>query len=133
MLRRSTLAALVVCLFAVLPSVALAGKKPMSSASTASISLITADPHLGGYVSFSSIAPSSVKSPRIAVRCYQNGVMTYAEAAPADQSFLLGGGGSEWKTAGGDADCTAELFWINWAGQTQQFNTLATTAFHAAG
>ena len=125
-------AVLVAAVVAAVPAVA-AGKPAPNNGSSWSITLNETDPHLGGTVTFTAAYPRSVKSPRVAVRCYQNGAMTYAEAGPADQPLVLGGGGSEWKTAGGDADCTAELFWIDWSGQQQQFNTLAWYSFHAAG
>jgi hypothetical protein len=126
-------------LCSVLAAAALAGTgaiaaKPGSSPPPAGITLNEADPHLGGYVTFTSTYPKTVKNPRIAVRCYQNGAMGYAEAAPYDQAFLLGGAWSDWKVAGGAADCTAELFYIVWNGNNpQQYYTLAWTSFHAAG
>lgn len=111
-------------------SLATAAKRPTAPA--ASITLLTADPHLGGYVSFAYV--TAARDPRIAVRCYQNGVMTYAEAGSAGQAFLLGGAGSDWQRAGGAAHCTAELFSIEWKpNQPQQVTMHATTEFDAAG
>lgn len=131
MLRRTLTAAVATAVVAVLPAAAHAAKptKPTAAASTP-IVLNESAPHLGGTVTFTVDAPR-IKSPRVAVRCYQGGAMTYAEAGPADSSFLLGGGASAWLTAGGEADCTAELFWIDWTGAQQQFNTLGWTSFHA--
>ena len=132
MLRRTLLAAAAAALVVALPTAAEA-KRPAAATSGWEIKLNETDPHLGGTVSFTVTYPRTVKSPRYAVRCYQGGVMTYAEARPADEALLLGGGGSVWLTNGGEADCTAELFWIDWSGPQQVFNTLAWTSFHAAG
>lgn len=110
------------------------GKPGGNAAPAASITLNESAPRLGGTVTFAYQAPSNVKNPRIAVRCWYDGYMGYAEAGPADQGFLLGGGMSDWLMRGGSADCTAELFYIEWNGNNPQvFHSLATTAFWAAG
>jgi len=109
-------------------------KGAAASSAPPSISLNEAAPHLGGQVTFSTTFPNSVKNPGIAVRCYVGGVMVYAEAGSPDNAFLLGGAGSDWLRMGGPAFCTAELFNIVWNGNNQQeFVTLATTGFDAAG
>jgi len=98
-----------------------------------SITLNEADPHLGGPATFAVTYPAQVKYPRVAVRCYQDGSMVYAEAGPSDQVFLLGGASSDWLRAGGPASCTAELFYIVWnGGNPQEVTTLAWTSFEAA-
>jgi len=119
------------------PSLAAKGgkEKPGTAGPTgSSIALNEAAPHLGGQATFTVTYPDHVKDPRIAVRCYQDGVMTYAEAGTYDQAFLLGGGWSVWLEHPGAADCTAELFYIVWHGSnTQEVYSLAWTSFHAAG
>jgi hypothetical protein len=110
------------------------GRSPDSASTTSSITLNQADPRLGGEVTFTVTYPDQAKYPRIAVRCYQDGVMTYAEAGTYDHVFLLGGGWSVWLERGGPADCTAELFYIVWHGSnTQEVYSLAWTSFQAAG
>lgn len=104
------------------------------TAPTYTITLNESTPHLGGTVTFTTTGVDKIKSPRIAVRCFQGTAMGYAEAGPADQAFLLGGAWSLWLTAGGPASCTAELFYIVWSPNSPQvFVTLATTSFNAAG
>jgi hypothetical protein len=138
-MRRHTLHATLVAGFAVVllaaaPGYAGKGKPGGSTALSASIVLNESAPRLGGTVTFTSSSPSNVKNPRVAVRCWYDGTMGYAEAGSADQGFLLGGGMSDWLMHGGPANCTAELFYIEWNGNNQQvFHTLATTAFWAAG
>jgi hypothetical protein len=111
------------------------GVKGANLATTApSITLNEADPHLGSDITFAVTYPSQVKYPRVAVRCYQDGSMVYAEAGPSDHVFLLGGASSNWLRAGGSASCTAELFYIIWNGSnTQEVVSLAWTSFSAAG
>ena len=133
------IAAVLLALVALSATPSLAAKggkgKPGTAGSTASsIMLNQVDPHLGGDVTFTATYPDQVKDPRIAVRCYQDGVMTYAEAGTYDHVFLLGGGWSVWLEHGGPADCTAELFYIVWNGNNpQEVFSLAWTSFHAAG
>ena len=99
-----------------------------------SIKLNETDPHLGGTITFTTTSPKSVKSPRIAVRCFQNEEMTYAEAGTYNHAFLLGGGWSKWLEVGGPASCTAELFYFIWHGSNpQEYYHLAWTSFAAAG
>jgi hypothetical protein len=113
---------------------ALAGAAPRSTSTVSSIALDQTSPSLGSTVTFTVSHPKSVKYPRVAVRCYQSGALAYAEARNAGEAFVLGGGGSDWLRAGGPADCTAELFWVESGPNTPQvFHTLATTAFGAAG
>ena len=110
------------------------GKPGTADSTGSSIALNEAAPHLGGQVTFTVTYPDQVKYPRIAVRCYQDGVMTYAEAGTYDHVFLLGGGWSVWLEHGGPAACTAELFYIVWHGNnTQEVFSLAWTSFDAAG
>jgi len=110
------------------------GRSPDPAPTTSSITLNQAGPRLSGEVTFTVTYPDQAKYPRIAVRCYQDGVMTYAEAGTYDHVFLLGGGWSVWLERGGPADCTAELFYIVWHGSnTQEVFSLAWTSFQAAG
>jgi len=112
-----------------------AGKPSASAPAPSSIKLDQADPHLGGTVTFTVSYPSTIKTlPRYQVRCSQGGELTYGEARNVGESLLLGGGWSVWLDRGGEADCTADLFWIEWKPNSpQQVHMLATTSFHAAG
>ena len=113
-------------------SIAPAAKKPgPTSGSTSSIALNQSAAALGSPVSFTVAYPRSVKNPRITVRCWQNGEMTYAEGGAVTYAFMLGGGWSVWKANGGAADCTAEL--ADYIGYGAEIVPLATTSFHAAG
>jgi hypothetical protein len=93
----------------------------------------TTAPHLRGLVTFTTAYPTSVKTPRIQVICYQNGALVYGEAGSIDHAFLLGGGGSLWLTAGGPASCTADLFYFSWNAGQPATVILASTTFAAAG
>jgi hypothetical protein len=98
-------------------------------------------PALGSLVTFDSGYPSNIKSARIEVLCYQGGQLVYGEAGSADQAvqqsltgypgFVLGGSASVWKTAGGPASCTANLFYFGSKSGAQTYNRLATTSFDA--
>jgi hypothetical protein len=90
-------------------------------------------PNLGGWVTFATGYPKNLKNPRIEVLCYQGGSLVYGEAGSTVDSFLLGGGGSAWKTGGGEADCTANLFYFGSRSGTQTYEWLAATSFHAEG
>lgn len=135
MIRRVILAAVVIALAATTAGeVSPVGKRGNASSSPPSIRLNESEPHLGGTVTFAVVYPKTVKSPRVAVRCYQNGVLGYGEGGSYDHAFLLGGGWSDWKVAGGAANCTAELFYFVWNGNNQQeYYSLAWTSFDAAG
>jgi hypothetical protein len=112
-------------------TVASAGKPPRATV-TNSITLNQADPHLGDSVTFTNVYDTSIKSPRVQVVCTQDGAVTYAAADAADQSFVLGGGSSAWKSTGGEADCVATLYYWDWK-PVQTFVPLASTSFHAGG
>lgn len=126
------------------------------------ITLDQKDPYLGSSVTFTVTYPKlkGNPTPRIAVRCFQdvdgdgtvdtkdwnpvtNKDFVYGEAGSADQAkqqaltgnpgFLLGGGGSEWKTRGGAATCNAELFYFTYKGGQQYYHFLAVGPDWAAG
>lgn len=108
-------------------------RKPGSSTTAASsITLNQAPVKLGDWVTFSYSFTGNVASPRIEVDCYQNGVMTFATAAPASDPVLLGGSGSVWLWSGGPATCTATLYYWDFH-PNQTFMPLATTTFTAGG
>lgn len=108
------------------------------------------DPRLGGEVSFDTTVshlPGSA-DPRIEVRAYQDVPFDYTDsngethtqtdslvfsaAAPASESFLLGGAGSVWLFHGGSAECEATLYyWDNHPEQRQV--VLASVTFSAGG
>ena len=93
----------------------------------------TAQPSLGDYVAFTTGYPRTVKNPRIEVLCYQGGTLVFGMAGSVTYDFLLGGGGSAWKDAGGMADCTANLFYFGFHAGHQTYNKLASTSFSAGG
>jgi hypothetical protein len=137
--RLSALALLAVAC-AVVATPAVAGKggngkgNGSTAATSASINLNEADPALGSELTFSTTYPNSAKNPRIDVRCYQNGTLVYGEAGGVNQVFVLGGYASDWKAAGGPANCSARLFDLSWNGNNMQDVTwLASTSFDAAG
>jgi hypothetical protein len=121
------------------PAASLAGVQTTNAASTSWIALRTTAglaatrPALGSTVAFDSGYPKTVKNPRIAVKCYQDGSLAYAEAGAVDASFVLGGGGSDWLRSGGPAGCTADLFYFTYKGNVQAYHWLASTHFAAAG
>jgi len=132
----AALAILMVAALGSSPVLAAKGGKKVGDLATPapSITLNEADPHLGSAITFAVTYPSQVKYPRVAVRCYQDGSMVYAEAGPSDHVFLLGGASSDWLRVSGPASCTAELFYIIWNGSnTQEVVSLAWTSFSAAG
>ena len=92
-----------------------------------------ADPSLGDWVTFHTVVPRNVNNPRIEVLCYQGGELTFGMAGAIDYEFLLGGGGSTWRTNGGEADCVANLYYFSWKANTPTATRLATTSFHAGG
>ena len=88
--------------------------KPHTVSASDSITLMTADPALGKWLTFSYVLVENVKSPRIQVICSQNGTVVYGEAGPATQSFLLGGASSLWLNdparRSQPASCVATLY-----------------------
>jgi hypothetical protein len=90
-------------------------------------------PSLGSYVTFSTVYPTSVQTPRVEVLCSQNGALMYGEAGSPDWAFLLGGGASLWKAAGGPASCVANLYYFSWKAGQPTTVYLATTKFDATG
>lgn len=113
------------------------------SAQSGTIAIDSSSPALGDIVTFTTTT-SGIKgnqNPRIEITCYQDNVLTYAEAhnvtptypAPWDgSSFQLGGGSSQWLTDGGPANCNAILYyWDNHPTQHQVI--LATMSFSAGG
>jgi hypothetical protein len=90
-------------------------------------------PSLGSSVTFDAGYPKTVKNPRIAVKCSQDGALAYAEAGTVDDSFVLGGAGSDWLRSGGAANCEADLFYFTYKSKVQTYHWLASTTFDAAG
>ena len=92
-------------------------------------------PGLGDAVTFTVTIPKSAEKfgIRIQVMCYQGDLLVYGEAGPYYQSFLLGGGSSDWlNNSPGPAHCVADLYYWSYQGG-QKFNHLASTEFDAAG
>ena len=108
------------------PALAARGGKNGGSTTptTASIRLDQADPHLGGWVTFTTSGGS-----RIAVACYQGGLnMVYSADQATGTAFLLGGTSSKWRSTGGGALCYA---WLYSRDLSKGF--LASTSFNAGG
>lgn len=104
------------------------------------------DARLGGTVKFDVVdVPKNVQNPRVLVSAFQDGNLTYAEGGSLAQAtgdgtdplgysgFLLGGGGSVWKDAGGPAHCVAQLFHFGKDKGKQTFVVDASCEFEAAG
>ena len=103
---------------------------------------------LGATVTFTVTGiPKNVQNPRVEVVATRDGsdAVIYEEAGSVAQAvgdgtdplgysgFLLGGGGSIWKTEGGPADCVANVFFFDKVKGRQTQSILATTSFPAAG
>jgi hypothetical protein len=94
------------------------GKGGGSSADAvaASISLDSGDPHFGDVVTF-TVTYAPMRDPALVrVKCGQEGQQIYHVAGLASDSFPLAGG--QW--IGGAAACTADLFYYEWKGMTQE-------------
>ena len=108
------------------------GKGNTTTSTTGSISVNQADPRLGDWVDFTTVVPSGVANPRVQIMCYQNDVLTYAMADTNTTSFELGGGSSAWRTNGGAALCTADLFeWKYLKTAHAEYVVYATSVFAA--
>jgi hypothetical protein len=123
--------------------------KPVTT--TSSITLLTPNPHLGGYVQFSYEVPhGAAPKARIQILCYQqdvpfaytdsNGVslvqldpLVYGVTAPAGDLFYLGGAGSVWLWHGGDADCVASVYTFEKVKGQSVAIIYASVSFHAVG
>lgn len=131
---------LVLLLFAVITLRPIAEAAPPVSSGT--IVLLTASPALGQVAQFEYTLNNVNECPnggtnkcaRIQVICSQNGNVVYGEAYPATHPFniLLGGGGSVWKTNGGNADCVATLYYWDFH-PNQVFKALSSVSFIATG
>src|ERR671921_9895 len=78
--------------------IAPAAKKPNPNPGpTSSIVLNQSAAALGSTVTFTVAYPRTAKNPRVTVRCWQNGELTYAEGGAVNYAFTLGGGWSIWK------------------------------------
>jgi len=109
-----------------------AGPPPQSESATLKLNN-PPPPSLGLWVTFTATYPKKMEhyGIRVQILCYQNGgELVYGEAGPHDQPFLLGGASSEWLRRGGEADCTADLYYWTFGGG-QQFHWMASTTFHA--
>jgi hypothetical protein len=121
------------------PAASIAGVHTTSAASTSwialksSAALASSRPSLGSTVGFDAGYPKTVKNPRVAVKCYQDGSLVYAEAGSVADSFVLGGASSDWVRSGGAANCQADLFYFTYKGKVQTYHWLASTDFAAAG
>lgn len=108
--------------------------------SLGAISLNEANPRLGATVTFAYTAPDGIRDDcanqqaclRIQLLCYQGVQPVYGQQELAmGNSFLLGGGSSDWINNGLPADCTATLY--QWRKAGKEFVGYVSTTFHAEG
>ena len=98
-----------------------------------SITLDTPDPHFQGWVTFTVTVDPTIKHPLIKIKAMQGDVMVCLQAAPVGEAQQLGGGSSDWVSAGGGpAVCTADLYY-NRENPTPQQIVLASCTFNASG
>ena len=133
----------------VFAGVALAGALPSANSGTisayvpSSFGASSAQPSYQGPLAFHTTGTGKLKNPRVWVACYQNGALVYGEGGGPSEVFKLGGDMSIWvMNGGGQANCTADLYYIlnsngtgEWNGKGAQGGNvyLAYTAFDAAG
>lgn len=128
-----------------------AGSLPAAGSGTISVGSIdgqtmtaaTVVPRYQSKVAFTTSGTARLKNPRVWVACYQSGVRVYAEGGSPSSAFKLGGDMSQWVlNGGGDATCTADLYYIlnakgtgEWTGKGAQGGniSLAKTGFDAKG
>ena len=72
-----------------------------------------------------------VRALRGASTLRYHAALTFGMGGGVDYSFQLGGAGSIWLWNGGEADCTANLFYFGWKAGKQTKEVLASTSFHA--
>src|SRR5215472_18747634 len=127
MLRPIAIIAIVAAFAAAVP-VAFAGSLPSPGTGTISVFVpgsgaATTQPVYQGSVAFNTTGTKGLKNPRVAVACYQNGALVYAEAGGAGDTLKLGGDMSQWVlNGGGSASCTASLFYIVNSSGTGEWN-----------
>jgi hypothetical protein len=89
------------------------GGKPAIAANGSFIAIDGgSDLWLGGTVTFSTeaVGLKGREWPMVLIKCWDgDGHVHYAQLDHPDARFVLGGGSSEWKEEGGDADCGATL------------------------
>jgi hypothetical protein len=137
-MKRIFVAAATVAVFALLvssPALAAKGGKGGGKGSQAitaepSITVHESNPSYGDTVTFTATYPEMKYPALVDVWCSQGGVSVWHVAGVVTDPFPMGGG--SW--TGGEADCTAELFYYAWQGMTQTgpFH-LANTFFHVVG
>ena len=138
-MRKLFVATATVAIFALLVAPALAGNGKgggkgrggggQDVTAAPSIALNEADPSFGDVVTFTVAYPSMRDPALIRVWCRQDGADVYHVAGVATDPFPLGG--AQWP--GGEAECSADLYYYEWHGMTQTGPFyLATTTFVVA-
>jgi hypothetical protein len=141
---RKTLAVLAaVGVIAVLAAPSMAAKPPKGggSAIRSSISLdsngslAATGPHLGATVRFATTVGALAGSeyPMVALMCYQDNALVFADLDQPAADFLLGGTSSAWVANGKPASCNAYLQAYGWKHGVESVRTLANTSFDATG
>jgi len=90
------------------------GKPGAQVVAVASISVNQTDLHVGGAATFTATYPEMRNAAMIWVRCWQGGDWIYQKSGSEVAEFLLSS--ASWP--GGGADCTAELYYDVYQGQT---------------
>jgi hypothetical protein len=100
------------------------GNGPRALSTEPAIAPLEADLHFGGTVSFAVTYPAMKDTPQVRVLCFQSGQMVYQYsqwsngAEPWVPSFALWS--APWAAnGGGAADCSADLYYFTYQGQTQ--------------
>src|SRR3990170_1663680 len=83
--------------------------KPVASGTLAITSL---DAQFGGAVTFSATTDNlkGYQYPLVYLACYQGATLVYGQLGLPTETFILGGGSSDWWTSPGPADCEATLY-----------------------
>jgi len=120
----SVIAALTVASVAIAGSLPAAGSGSISFGSIdGTLAAASVQPRYQDRVTFSTTGAGKLKNPRVAVDCYQNDSLVYADTGSPTTTFKLGGDSSPWVTnGGGPASCTAELYYILNARGTGEWN-----------
>ena len=115
MVRRSSFVLVVLALLASVTSEALAAKPGGGGSVPSSIRLNQPDPHHGDLVTFTVTHPAMRETPRVRVLCEQNRAQVYQYASDPGALYRLSG--TNWQA--GAADCSADLYYFTYKGQTQ--------------
>ena len=105
-MRRSIFAALIAALL--ISGTALA----VPPAPSGTLTITSLDAQFGGAVTFSATTDNlkGYQYPLVYLACYQGATLVYGQLGLPTETFILGGGSSDWWTSPGPADCEATLY-----------------------